>query len=194
MCADWITMAMEEKGERCGFDAYERALIAGGARMLRPYNDYYMAYLAAVQDEAVASALQAHPPAGEEGVGPIFSHYTVVRLAAAGPPPSFTAVPFAEHFREVLGPVLAAFDSWVGACAAAEEAPMGPGPWDAEARRSYTAFLRGYRACLAYEAAPAQLEAAWADLGPARDPSHARRRVAACRIAACHIAARRIAV
>ena len=28
----------------------------------------------------------------------------MVRLAEAGPPPAFTSVPFAEHFREVLRP------------------------------------------------------------------------------------------
>lgn len=159
MCADWIVCAMlgdPAGGEETGFNTFERAFIVGAARILPAYNQYYLDYLAAVQDKEVAPALKEKPPPTSRE--DLYSSYTVVRLDADG---NFTAVPFASFYTSAMAPVLAAFDSWIQSCRDAHGA-MGSstvGTWDAAARESYIAFLEQYRLCLASEADPPTLEA-----------------------------------
>eukprot|EP00928_Gymnodinium_smaydae_P078373 TRINITY_DN6224_c0_g2_i2.p1 TRINITY_DN6224_c0_g2~~TRINITY_DN6224_c0_g2_i2.p1 ORF type:complete len:586 (-),score=139.03 TRINITY_DN6224_c0_g2_i2:191-1948(-) len=167
LCADWILCVMQGDpvgGDSTGFNAFERALVAGAARVLPCYNQYYLDFLAAVQDEAVASKLKASPPPPSET--DLYNSYTVVRLAADG---SFTTVPFATHFATSLAPIIAAFRAWIKELQTVD-ASMAAGatdasdPWNASARASYIAFVQQYEACLSSEESPAALEAAWAEL------------------------------
>ena len=159
LCAEWIVLALDAGAAASGFDAFERALVAGAARMLPAYNRYYLDFLAAVRDEAVIAALQAHRPPPDAAA--IHSHYTVVRCGAAG----LSAVPFATHFAPALADVLARFDEWIAACRAADAACGDQSaPWDAEARATYVAFLQQYRDALALNAEAPALEAAWTEL------------------------------
>jgi hypothetical protein len=166
LCADWVVLAMAL--DNSGFDTYEKALISGAARMLPPYHEFYFAYLAAVQDEAVLKALKATPPDPTTRTD-LFSHYTV-NLIDASAEGGFKAVPFATHFAPSLGPVLEAFDAWIAECAAAEATmgttttTAGGGTWDAAARASYSAFIAHYRACVSMVESPEALEAAWTEL------------------------------
>ena len=160
LCAEWIALAMEK--DACGFDLFERALIIGAANMLPPYHEYYLAYLAAVQDPAIIAALKAAPPAADDEL--IRSHYTVVQLAADK---SLTAEPFASYFsnpkRGCVAPILARFDDWIANCKAAAKTTANEkvGSWDAAARETYVAFLEQYRASTALDDSPQALEAAW---------------------------------
>jgi len=162
MCADWIVLAMAQ-GDASGFDAFERALIRGASGMLPAYNDYYLAYLAAVQDPKAAAALKATPPPASRA--DLYNSYTVTLVDAASEG-GFKAVPFATYFAATLAPVIANFDAWIAECTAAAEG-LGDavsGVWDAGARASYVAFLTHYRMCSSLEAAPEALEAAWEEL------------------------------
>lgn len=162
LCAEFTVRACEQAGDECGFDAYERALIVGAAKMLPSYNQYYFDYLASVQDPTVLDYLKTNPP--DPNNAEVFSSYTVVRLANMG----VEAIPFAKHFAEPLAPVLACFDSWLSSCRAAESALADGGAsglstpgWGASSRAAYTAFLQQYRDSLALEADAAALESAW---------------------------------
>jgi hypothetical protein len=117
LCADWVLLAMALEESATGFDTYERALISGAARMLPPYHEFYLAYLAAVQDEAVVSAFKATPPPTSRA--DLYSSYTVNLIDAAAEG-GFKALPFATHFAPSLGPVLVSFDTWISELAAAE--------------------------------------------------------------------------
>ena len=173
MCAEFIELALDTAGDASGFDAFERALIVGAAKILPSNNQYYFDFLQAVQDEKVGEALKASPPPSD--AEDIHSHYTIVR-PPAGPDGAMTAVPFATHFKELFSSYLARFDEWISACRAAEaelsdtnarpskRTKSATPTWSAEARSAYTAFLLQYRDALALDGTPAELEAAWAAL------------------------------
>lgn len=156
LCAEWTLEAMAD--EACGFDEFERALIAGACRLLPAYHDFYLAYLASVQEPEIIAALKANPPPTSDAN--LYSSYTIVAAAAGG---GFTAVPFAQHFAECLEPVLAGFDTWIAECEAAATAPLS-GPWSGADRAAYVAFLRAYRGGLALDADVVTLEAAWTEV------------------------------
>lgn len=155
LCADWMVLALEQLGEASGFEAFERALITGAAKILPAYNQYYLDYLDAVQEEKVVAALTASPP--PQSRTDLYSHYTGIKLNEDG---QFVAAPIAVEYATALKPVLVQFDSWIQACTAA--APSGS--WDAAACASYVTFLGQYRAALAESGDAAALEAAWAEL------------------------------
>ena len=58
LCAEFVVRACEEAGDDCGFDAYERALIVGAAKILPCYNQYYFDYLASVQEPGRVQQVQ----------------------------------------------------------------------------------------------------------------------------------------
>lgn len=161
LCAEWIVFALTKLGDASGFDAFERALIAGPARMLPAYHKYYFDYLESVQNDGVGARLKDDPPA-TEGNDDIYSSYMVVTLAADGK--TLETAPFATHFAAALAPVFASFDQWLAECRAAQDIPAG-GDWDAESRANYVAFLQQYRDCLASTSSdPVALEAMWREL------------------------------
>ena len=163
LCASFTELACEAAGDSCGFDAFERALVIGAAKMLPAYNQYYLDFLAAVQDEGVGAALKARPPPSDDA--DIYSSYTVLGLEGL----RFTTTPFARHFAEPLAPVLSCFDEWIRNCeeadaALAKDASLASAPWDSEARAHYIRFLEQYRHALSLDASSADLEAAWNEL------------------------------
>lgn len=164
LCADWITYALETEN-RGGFDPFEKALITGAARMLHPYNAFYLDYLASVQDQEVVNALKANPPPATRT--DIFNSYTVLGVSQgdAGGPPDFTVKPFAVHFASALGPVLAGFDEWLKECreAMSEYASDMVEGWTQELRQAYVDFLQLYRDCSASEDIEG-LETMWTEL------------------------------
>jgi len=160
LCADWIGWAMQH--QQSGFDQFERALVTGAAKLLPAYHQYYLDYLAAVQNEAVVKALAANPPDDAE----LLSSYTCVRLDEKTG--ELTSAPFATHFESALGPVLAGFDCWIEGCVVADSAVNASGAqtadWSAESRQSYIRFLKQYKACLGAKADAVALEAMWTEL------------------------------
>ena len=150
--------------QQSGFDQFERALVTGAAKLLPAYHQYYLDYLAAVQNDAVVKALAANPPEDAE----LLSSYTCVRLDEKTG--ELTSAPFATHFESALGPVLAGFDSWIEGCVAADSAVNAAGAeaqtaeWSAESRQSYIRFLKQYRDCLGANTDAAALEAMWTQL------------------------------
>ena len=162
LCADWVALALEQLPS--GFDEFERALITGASNLLPSYHQYYLDYLATVQDAAVVAALKASPPPTSRE--DVHSSYTAVSLDAGG---GFVAQPIATQYATALAPVLTGFDSWIEACTAANAALEAEGSaategWDAVARISYIEFLTQYRTCLASKEEPVALEAAWTEL------------------------------
>ena len=171
LCRDLVVRALEEKGDASGFDAFERALIAGSAAISQAYDAYWAAWMRAVQHPAVLAALDDASPAmmaSREACGPtILSPYTIIRVAKAadGDGHRFAAEPYATFFgASVLPPVLAAFDACADGLAAAIAAAGGGDAGDAGdgERRAVLAFMRAYRAALAATGDAAALEAAWA--------------------------------
>ena len=165
LCRDMVAKALEEKGEASGFDAFERALIAGSAAISQAYDNFWAAWMRAVQHPAVLAALDDASPAtmaSREACGPaLLSPYTIIRVAKAadGDGHRFAAEPYATFFgASVLPPVLAAFDACADGLAAAIAAAGGG---DAGAT-AMLAFMRAYRAALAATGDAAALEAAWA--------------------------------
>jgi len=150
-----VVLSLEQLGDTSGFGAFERALISGAARLLPAYHQYYLDYLDAVQDQKVVAALKANPPPPSRT--DLHSHYTGIRLTEGG---ELVATPMAVEYAAALGPVLAEFDAWILACAAAEPS----GSWDAAACESYIAFLKQYRAAMAEIGDAEALEAAWVEL------------------------------
>lgn len=139
LCTEFVSRALDVAGDGCGFDAFERALVAGSARALPFYNQYYLDYLHAVQAEDVCAALAAQPPPTDRA--DLYSSYTVVRLNEQTK--QLSAVPFATHFGACLAPLLASFDGWISACTAAIDAPIAEAsPWTADARAAYVRFLQ----------------------------------------------------
>jgi len=155
LCADWIVLALEQFDETSGFEAFERALIAGAARMLPAYHQYYLHYLKAVQDEKVVAALKAFPPPPSRT--DLYSHYTGIKLTDDG---ELVSAPIAVEYAAAIGPLLDQFSSWIQACIAAPSS----GSWSSDACASYVAFLEQYRAALAEAGDAAALEAAWVEL------------------------------
>ena len=160
LCADWVVLAMETLAENSGFTAFERALVAGAARILPAYHQYYLDYLHTVQNPATISALEANPPPADRA--DLLSSYTAVTIEDGSG--ALVAAPIATHYASALAPVLAGFDAWIAACVSAGAAPQQAGEWSADDRAAYIAFLQQYRDCLASTAGPAGLEDAWTEL------------------------------
>ena len=164
LCADYIILALSSNGAQTGFDAFERALIVGCARIKQVYDAYYFDYLNLVQNPEEVAAIKANPPVAPEAGGDafIFSHYTAVAKSssAAG---RYTYEPFAVRFRASLAAPLREFDRCIAAMKAAEKSENVASGWSADQRQKYVKFMQHYRECLACENIE-ELEAKWTDL------------------------------
>ena len=166
-------------GDDSGFDAFERALIVGCCRISGPYDGYYLAYLAAVQEPSLARRLAESPP--DPAAHPeCYSHYTAGQdeeeeggegegEGGGGGGGRYTATPFASFFAEALAPVLAEFDALLAALRAVPAVPAATAAAafakdNAVQRAAYVAFFAHYRTCLGADRPFGELEALWREL------------------------------
>jgi hypothetical protein len=175
LCREHIERALGDGGgglgDDSGFDAFERALVVGCCRISGPYDGYYLAYLAAVQEPSLARRLAESPP--DPAAHPAcYSHYTAVQWhegeeeeeeeeGEGGEGGRYTATPFASFFAEALAPVLAEFDALLAALRAV---PATAAAAKDSERAAYVDFFAHYRTCLSADRPFGELEALWREL------------------------------
>ena len=148
---DFICAAINELGATTGFNAFERELITGSATISALYDEYYLQYLATVQEKYIVSTIAASPPAPSQRE--CYSHYTIVHHS---PESGYTTTSFAKSFQTVLEPIIAAMDSLIENLRAVPD--LSPD------QQNYISFFEHYRLCHATDASAEVLEELWSEL------------------------------
>jgi len=148
---DVCEYAFTTMGGATGFDAFERALVLGSIRISTHYDPYYLAYLAAVQEENVLTKIATNPPPTSNEA--CHNSYTVVLHSDAD---GYSTQPFARYFGFTLSPILTAMNDMIAAMKAV--------PGLSADQQAYIDFFEHYRDCHSADADPATLEAMWTDL------------------------------
>lgn len=131
----------------------------GSAKISSLYGPYYFAYLESVQDPAITTKLVMAPPSPDTE-GDCYSHYTIVRHSEEG---GYSTVSFAEHFRDVLAPILSEMDALVSRLQTVSAATASTEELKVE-HASYIAFFQQYRLCHSSEVNAEELEEMWSEL------------------------------
>ena len=153
---DSTLKCLQALGEASGFDEFERCLIMGCCHISSHYDNYYLAYLKAVQEQQIVRQLKNFPPDVNDQA--VHCSYTIVLWNKAKE--CYETTPFPAFFKETLGPILEAMTKMVG--------EMKTVPANAEKsseRQAYIAFFEHYVTChSATEKSAEELEHLWADL------------------------------
>ena len=149
---DSVVEELKSRGDSSGFDAFERALIIGCCHISSNYDNYYLAYLRAVQEKSIVSKLSSSPPDSSEKH--IYCSYTIVSWDEERG--TYKTTPFAYFFEDALRPILEAMDTMLYNLKAQ--------PTSAE-RQAYIDFFEHYILCHSAKGHSADgLEQLWADL------------------------------
>ena len=145
----------DERGGTTGFSDFERALIRGCSRISDAYDEYWLAWMSAVQDPLLALALKDETPAtleSKKNCPHLLSPYTMIRCRKADDGSyEFSTEPYAVFLKEPLLPILSAFDACISELGSISST---------DAERYEVAYLQRYRDALS-ETDPSRLEAAW---------------------------------
>jgi len=145
---DCILFALEgEFEEKCGFNAFDRALICGSTRISQAYDEYWNVWMQACIHSDVKDAIdmvdeKEHPPF-------LKSPYTMIRISKdTFGKTVLTVEPYAIFLNDVLKPVLVAFDNCINEISSLNR------------RDPNVAFMIAYRDALA-ETEIEKLDSAW---------------------------------
>lgn len=145
---DCILFALEgELEEKCGFEAFDRALICGSTRISQAYDEYWNVWMRACIHSDLKKAIDTvdekeHPPL-------LKSPYTMIRVSTGTVAKTeLTVEPYAVYLKDVLKPVLSAFDNCIHALSMLNRSDPN------------VAFMIAYRDALA-ETDIEKLDSAW---------------------------------